>query len=108
MNAAILTTNFDAITLDQLDTISGGSVWGSIKHVAGAVGHSAKVAVSDMVNGAGVGAAGGAIVGAVAGSPATPAGMAAGAGVGSAIGGAAGGVFGLGYGIGHEIGTHLK
>jgi len=108
MDTSNLDINSDSLTIDQLDTASGGSFWSGVTHIAHNVAKSAKVAVQDMVNGASVGGAGGAIVGAVAGSPATPAGAAAAAGVGGAIGGVAGGVFGLGYGIGHEIGGYIK
>jgi phage tail tape-measure protein len=100
MNTATLDTNFDALTLDQLDTASGGSFWSGVEHIAGNVAHSAKVAAQDMVNGAAAGGAGGGIVGAFAGPEAIP--------VGAAVGGALGGAAGLGYGIGHEVGGYLK
>lgn len=107
MNTAILSTNFDALTLDQLDTASGGSFWSGVKHIAGNVERSAKVAVQDMVNGAAAGAAGGGVIGGIAGSWTGP-GMAATAGVGAAVGGAAGGFLGLGYGAAHEISKYVK
>jgi len=100
MNNAISDTTFATITLDQLDTASGGSLWSGIKHVAGNVAHTAKVAAQDMVNGATVGGAGGGVVGAFGGPEAIP--------VGAAVGGALGGAFGLGYGVGHEIGGYIK
>lgn len=100
MNTSNLAMNVDAITLDQLDTISGGSFWSGVVHIAHNVASSAKVVAQDMVSGAGVGAAGGAIVGSFVG----PEGTAAGA----ATGGVGGGIVGLSYGVAHEIGKYIK
>jgi hypothetical protein len=100
MNTSNLAMNVDAVTLDQLDTVSGGSFWSGVVHIAHNVAHSAKVAAQDMVNGAGVGGAGGAIWGSLAGPEGTAAGAAA--------GGVGGGIVGLSYGIAHEIGKYVK
>jgi phage tail tape-measure protein len=100
MNDENLSTNLDAITDDQLDTVSGGSLWGKVKHVAGAVGHSAQVVATDAVNGAKYGATAGGLIGAAAGPEAIPA--------GGAVGGVLGSAAGLGYGLGHEIGKAIK
>jgi hypothetical protein len=100
MNTSNVSVPCDALTLDQLDTVSGGSFWSGVVHIAHNVAHSAKVVAQDMVNGASVGGAGGAIVGA----PGGPEGIAAGA----TLGGAGGGIVGLGYGVAHELGRYLK
>jgi hypothetical protein len=100
MNTSILAMNFDALTLDQLDTVSGGSFWSGVVHIAHNVVNSAKVVAQDMVSGAAVGGAGGAAVGALGG----PGGI-AGAG---AVGGAGGAIVGASYGIAHEISKYVK
>ncbi len=100
MNTSTPATNLDALTLDQLDTASGGSFWSGLTHIAHNVANSAKVAVQDMVNGGTIGGVGGAIAGSPAGVP--------GMGVGAAIGGAGGGIVGLSYGIAHEVSKYVK
>lgn len=99
MNTSTLAENFDALTLDQLDTVSGGSFWSGVVHIAHNVASGVKVAAQDMVNGAAVGGAGGAIIGGLAGPEGIPA--------GAAVGGAGGGIVGLGYGVAHEIGKYV-